>query len=557
MISCCFFISIGVSRAVPIDAPKVKLQAPLFDNLGTFHHPISTKDPLAQRFFDQGLLLFYAFDYGESIRSFREAIRLDPSCAMCHWGLALALSSKTNTPLNGHENQEAFNAIKKAQQIVDPKNPIEKAYINALAKRVTSKSVSSKKMTGSCCMVGDKLPGSQEALNYAKAMHKVMQQFPNDLDAKNLYVFAIFDVNNWDFFSTDGKPKPNTLAIIKVLKEVLRVDPKNIAANHYYIHVLEQSSHPEQALSSANFLRDAVPGAEHLLHMPAHIYFNLGRYQDAIIANQKAIAAIKKYQTNTLTQGFKPEINYLYLHNLQFLWAAASMSGQSALAQKTARELVRETPAAWLKQENYLQSSLPYPYYSEVRFGKWPEILNEAKPADTFQYTIGMWHYARGLANIKLNHIKAAENDLQKLRAIVKQGPIDKNLGSFGLDQLNIALHILEAAFAEKKENNRAMLEHLKKAVQIEDNIGYREPPAWYFPTREALGYALLKKGRFAEAAIAFELDLKKYPNNGWALFGLAKTMQQLGRKAEANRLEKAFKASWQHADIATPPSLF
>lgn len=548
--------SFGFSNLLSAETTNEKLQAPLFDNLNSFHHPISTKVALAQRFFNQGLILFYAFESGESIRSFREAIRLDPSCAMCYWGLALALGSKNNMPMNGHEKQEAIQAIKKAQQYVDPQNILEGAYIQALSKRYAS-DLKTTKDASETFTHGASLAGNIEAIEYATAMRKLAQQFPKDVDAQSLYVFALFDVNKWEFFSRDGKPKPNTLDIIKTLESIFLLEPKNIAANHYYIHVIEQSSHPEKALSSADFLRNAVPGAEHLLHMSAHIYFLTGRYQDAIDANQTANTAFKQYQADSLTQGFKPEVNYLYLHNLHFLWASALMTGQSALALQSAHELAQQIPLSWLQQDNYLQLFLPVLYFSEARFGKWNEILKEPKPEGEFQYTLGMWYYVRGLANIHLNKIQDAEKELNQLQDITKQGPIEKNLGQSGIDQLNIAEQILMASLADTQGQTESMLTHLKKAVQLQDNLDYKEPPTWYFSAREELGNALLKAGQVAEAENIFKQDLKKHPKSAWSLFGLVKSLRRLGKKEEANQFEKDFLEAWKNADISSPISLF
>jgi tetratricopeptide (TPR) repeat protein len=531
---------------------KIKLEAPLFSNLGSFHHPISTKIALAQQFFDQGLILFYAFESGESIRSFREAIRLDPNCAMCYWGLALALGSKNNMPMNGHEKQDGYAAIKKAEQLVSPDNTIESAYIDALSKRYSSYKILDQNPT-TAFTHGASLAENNEAKDYAIAMYRVVQMFPKDVDAKSLYVFALFDVNKWHFWSRNGKPEPNTLEIIKTLESIFALDPHNVAANHYYIHVVEQSLHPERALKSADFLSNAVPGAEHLLHMPSHIYFLMGRYHDAVIINQKANEAFKKYQLDCRTQGFEPEINYLYLHNLHFLWSGATMKGQSTLALETAKELVRQIPSSWLEKDNYLQLFIPVLYFAEARFGKWKEIINEQKPDSEFQYAVGIWHYARGMAFAHLNKLNQAENELTQLQEITKQGSVQNNLGTFGEEQLKIAVQVLLATLADKKEQDITMLTHLKKAVELQNNMEYKEPPSWYFPTQEALGYALLKTEHATEAEVIFKQDLKKYPKNAWALFGLAKSLKKLGKHQEANRVEKEFKEAWKYADIVSP----
>ncbi|MBI2791822.1 MAG: hypothetical protein HYX61_07680 [Gammaproteobacteria bacterium] len=560
LLSALFWISyspLGRTKQSPSDTTK--LGAPLFTNLGNSHHPIATQIPLAQRYFDQGLILFYGFDSGESIRSFREAIHLDPNCAMCYWGLALALSSKNNMPLDGHEKQDAFDAIKKAQQHVDPSNVSEKAYIEALSSRLSSVTSSPEKtpenvlVPADVMYCGGGLSTSKEAQDYANAMREVVQQFPKDIDAKNLYVFSLFDVAKWHFWSREGNPYPNTAEIMKTLDSALAMNPKNIAANHYYIHVVEQSPHPEQALPNADFLLNAVPGAEHLVHMPSHIYLLTGRYYDASVANQKANESLKQYEADCLSQGFKPEINYLYYHNLHFLWASSMMDGQSELAFKAAKELARQIPVNSLKNDSYLQMFLPVIYFTQARFGKLDEILKETQPIAESQYAMGMWHYARGVAYTHLNKIKEAKNELAKLQVITQQKPDKGNFEKFGEDDLRIGEQVLSALLADKVGQNEVMIEHWKKAMKLEDNLGYKEPPAWYFPIREAFGNALLKTHNAVEAEAVFKQDLKQYPNNGWALFGLEKSLRAQGKNKEADDAKQSFQKAWDRADITLP----
>lgn len=548
------FLAYADNLSAAANSPK--MGAPLFNNLGDYHHPITTQSPLAQRYFDQGLLLFYGFDSGESIRSFQESIHLDPTCAMCYWGLALALGSKNNMPMNGHEKQEAISALKKAQAFVNPKNLKENAYISALSQRYVS-ALPAKKNTSYTFCHGASLATKEEAQLYATAMHQVALQFPKDVDAQDLYAFSLFDVNQWHFWQRHGQPYPNTLDIVNTLQSVFTLNPDNIAAHHYYIHVMEQSQHPDKALASANFLREAVPGAEHLLHMPSHIYLLTGRYHEASKANQKAIAAFKQYQVNCLAQGFEPEINYLYQHNIHFLWVSAAIEGRRALALKSAKALVQQTPLPWLKQDNYLQLYLPVPYFAEARFAEWHAILQEKKPPEEYQYVLGIWHYARGVAYLHLNKTHLAENELTQLQQLAKQGPIAKNMDEFGETQLKIAVEELAALLAEKAGKNQKMLTHLEKAVQLQDNMGYKEPPSWYFQTREALAYALLKIGQPAQAEIIFKQSLEQYSQNAWTLFGLEKALRAQNKTNEAAQVEKAFQYAWRYADIPAPiPSI-
>lgn len=536
-------------------AASPKSVAPLFTNLGNYHHSITTNSSLAQRYFDQGLILFYGFDSGEAIRSFQASIKVDPTCAMCYWGLALALGSRNNMPcmvMNGHsDKQNAYLAIKKARALVSPQNSVEVAYINALSQK-HSASDALEQYSSKAFTHGASLATNKEALNYADAMHKVVQQFPADLDAKDLYVFALFDVSQWNFWS-QGKIQPNTAEIVDTLQSVLTTDPHNVAANHYYIHVIEQSAHPEDALISANFLLNAVPGAEHLLHMPAHIYLLTGRYHEASIANQKAIAAFKQYQEDCRTQGFEPEINYLYQHNYHFLLTAAMMEGRGDLALTTAKQLLRLTPSSWVKSDLYLQLFLPSVYFVEARFGKWNEILNAPEPSRGFSYTQGMWHYARGIAYIHLGKLKNAQKEYALLQQIAKQDPNPNNLSEYGNGQLTIATEVLAATIADYNNQDIVMIKHWENAINIADHLGYKEPPVWYFPVREGLGYALLKLNHNVEAETMFKQELKKYPDDGWALFGLEQSLRTQGKNQDADQIHTAFIEAWRYADIKSP----
>jgi tetratricopeptide (TPR) repeat protein len=531
------------------------LGAPLFNNLGNYHRPIATKSPLAQRYFDQGMILFYGFESGEAIRSFQEATRLDQTCAMCYWGLALAIGSKMNMPMNGDEQQQAYAAIKKARTLVDPQNIVEKDYIDALFQRYSdSASIPSEKKVTEVISHGATVVTTNKAQDYANAMRKLVEKLPTDLDAKDLFALSLFDVNQWRFWS-GGKEQANTAEIIKILESVLAVDPHNIAANHFYIHVIEQSPHPERALDSADFLRNAVPGAEHLLHMPSHIYILTGRYHDACLANQKAMAAFTQYQEDCRAQGFEPVINYLILHNIQFLWYSAAMEGNSTLALNSAKQLTQALPLAWLDKDNYLQLFLPVRYFAEVRFGKWNEILVERKPSSEFQYAVGIWHYARGMADVHLNKLREAEEELAQLQKIARVWPTQKSLVQYGESVLKIGEEVLAANIADRQGQDVAMIVHLKNAVKLQDDMYYTEPPAWYYPVREALGYALLKTDQAASAEAAFKQDLKQYPDNGWALFGLEKSLRAQGKNKEAAQIEQSFKKAWNWADVSLPIS--
>jgi tetratricopeptide (TPR) repeat protein len=541
-------------------ADEQKLQAPLFNHLGSLHFPVSTSNPLAQRFFNQGLAFYYGFEWGESIRSFKEATRLDPNCGMCYWGLALALGAKTNAPIIGNEYAEAQVAIKKAFALKAKETPAEQAYINALLlryKHLPATMISSGMF--SCHISNTALDKSyrKELINYANAMQKLTETYPKDNNAKSLYAYALFDLAVWKFWSVDGKIQQFTPVLVKTLQSILADEPLHIGANHYYIHVIEQSPQPADALDSAKRLKTLAPGLEHLVHMPTHIYLHTGQFHEGSAANLQAIAAFKQYNQTCIAQGFKPEDNYNYLHNYDYLRTTAMIEGRKQLAISAAREMVGEPFTSWLVHEPFLQWFLPIPSYVEIRFAMWDDILQKPQPKAAYQYATGMWHYARGMAFAHTGQIKQADAELLALNTIIQKGPTKSNLEKRGLDLLRVASETLAATLADIRHDEKTTFAHLKKAAQIQAHMEYHEPPDWYFPAKEALADAYLKWHHPQQAKEIYEQVLKQYPKNGWALFGLAKSLQQLNKSQEASRVDGEFKKAWRYADIPEPVSLF
>lgn len=538
----------------------VELHAPLFDDLGAFHHPITTSEPMAQRFFDQGLVLFYGFEWGESIRSFREATRLDPNCGMCYWGLAMALGSKINAPMSGDEYQIAKSAIQKALSLKAYESLGEQAYIQSLSKRFSHRP---KKLTSpihlSCHLPSASLDAAskKEQREYVAAMKQLIKSNPDDLDAKALYVYAIFELIDWKFWAAHGKIHPMTPILMDTLKEVLVKDRSHIGANHYYVHVMEQSPKPHEALDSANRLRTLVPGSEHLVHMPSHIYLHTGQYHEGSASNVQAISAFKKYNKTCIAQGYQPEINYNYFHNYEFLRYTATLEGRSQLALTTSRKMLKQPYPSWLKNELSLQWFMPIPYFVESRFAMWREIMKEKKPLEKYQYALGMWHYARGVALAQEMKINQALQEEANLKKIIITGPNDKTLQKNGITLLKIADATLNAVLMDKQGKDSAAITFLKAADKLQSDMGYHEPPDWYFPAKEALADAYLKSDHPLQAKETYEQVLRIYPHNGWALYGLAKSLKILGKDQEAIRVERSYKEAWRYADIPAPKSLF
>ena len=536
------------------------LQAPKFNNLSSFHHEISTKVPDAQRFFDQGLVLFYGFEWGESIRSFKEATRLDPNCGMCYWGLALALGNIINAPLTGHEYSDAQSAIKKALSLKSYETAEEQEYIKALVLRFQhAPRISSNVGPFSCHTSSSKQDEStpKEILAYSDAMKKITEKYPNDHDVKALYAYALFNRINWKFWDANGKINSLTPVIIKTLKAIIADEQLHIGGNHYYVHVMEQSPQPEDAIDSADRLKILVPGSEHLVHMPTHIYFLTGRYHQGTESNLQAIEAYKKYNNACYAQGFKPEINYLYMHNYDFLRTTAMMEGRKELALTSAKQMHDKPFSAWLASEPTLQWFIPIPYFVEARFGMWKELLNEPMPKSSYQYALGMWHYVQGMALVHTGHINDSERELSSLKNIIAKGNAENNLGEQGHNLLKIASEVLTATIANFQGNEKSTITHLKLAAKIQHDMGYHEPPDWYFPVKEILGDAYLKWNHPAEAIAMYNQDLKQYPKNGWALYGISRALKKQGKNKEAEQVEREFKNAWRYADISVPVNLF
>ena len=538
-----FILTLALVSCRSSDSNQEKNTAPLFKDLGNHHHTVTTNSEQAQRYFDQGLTLLYGFNHAEAVRSFREAARLDSTCAMAYWGVAYALGPNINMPMSDAAVPEAYAAAQKALQLAPHARETEQAYIQALAKRYSPEPLA------------DRKPLDQA---YADDMREVSQRYPGDLDAAALYAEALLDLSPWDYWTKDGQPKYRITEIISVLESVLARDPNHIGANHFYIHAVEASQNPQKAEAAADRLLNLVPGAGHLVHMPAHIYLRVGRYNDASRANELAAQADESYITQCRVQGFYAAA--YYPHNIHFLWAAASMEGRSAVAINAARRLVANAPLELLRQYPFLEEILPTPYFALARFGKWDDLLREPQPPGGFLYTKGMWHYARGVAFAASGKIDSAQVEQAQFQEIAQNDSLKAASfwsGASAGSLLNIASHMLAAELAEARGQKEEEITQLKKAVEIQDQLPYMEPPPWYFPIRQALGAALLDAGRAEEAAAVYKRDLKENPRNGWSLFGLEQSLRAQGKTAEADEVQKRFQEAWGLADVTLRASIF
>jgi tetratricopeptide (TPR) repeat protein len=540
---CFSLLSLSCSKQAG-DEAKGRL-APLLEGMGDLHHAITTTNETAQRYFNQGLTLSYAFNHKEAERAFRETARLDPHCAMAYWGIALVLGPNINAAMDNAEIPNAYSAIQKALALAPKASEKEQAYINALSKRYTNEAVADRKPL-------------DEA--YANAMREVAQKFPDDPDAAALFAEALMDLHPWKYWEKDGQPKPWTPEIVSTLETGLQKWPQHPGFNHFYIHAVEASANPERAMASADWLGNFAPSAGHLVHMPAHIFIRTGRYNDAIVANERAIEADSNYITQCHAQGMYP-VAYVP-HNHHFLSAAATFGGNSEKALMAAHHMAMNQDRKLMREPGYgtLQHYMTIPLYAMIKFGKWEDILKEVAPDSDLLYPQGVWHFARGMAHARTNQLDNAAQELNKLKNIAADTSL-KYVTIWDInttyDLLQIATEMLSGELAAKKGNFTKAIDHLKKAVAHEDNLTYDEPPPWYTPARHNLGAVLLEASRAAEAQKVFEDDLKKYPENGWSLFGLQQSLLAQGKKAAADAVAKRLERAWGGADVTLTAARF
>jgi tetratricopeptide (TPR) repeat protein len=520
--------------------------APLFDGMGDHHHPITTEDPDAQRYFDQGLIIDFAFNHAESARSFRAAQRLDPECAMCYWGEALALGPNINVTSNGkvvmsdEDRIAAHAAIQKAVALKDRVTEREQAYIDALATRYN----------------GD--PSTpREPLDeaYAEAMRQLHQTYPDDDDAASLFAESLMNTMPWDYWLDAENPKPRTVEVLDALEAVLSRTPDHPMAIHLYIHAVEASSRPERAETFADTLATLVPGAGHLVHMPAHIYWRVGRYHDASEANVKAAAVDESYIAQCNAQGFYPAM--YYPHNIHFLWAASSMEGRSKVAIDAARRVAKNVNLEMIDQFPGVEFFHTIPLLALTQFGLWDEVLAEPQPRADLDFSNGIWHYVRATAFARKNDLDAARAEHAKLVPLKDATDVHflDTIYYPATSLLAIADALVLGEIALAEGNMDAAVGHFRTAVDTQDQLPYTEPPFWYYPTRHSLGRALLIKGDAAEAEEVYRRDLEDYPHNGWAMYGLIQSLTAQGK--DASEVQQMFDHAWSQADVTLTSSRF
>lgn len=513
--------------------------APLFEKMDVLKYPITTKSEEAQKYFNQGLLLAYAFNHAEAARSFYHATRLDPTCAMCYWGYAYVLGPNYNAGMEPDNYQRAYDAIQKAVELSANATAKEKALITAMSARYVKDPVDDRKPLDSAYMVA------------MKAVHKV---YPEDVDIAAMYAEALMDMHPWDLWEPDGRSKPWTPEIIEAIEKAISTDPKHPGGHHFYIHALEASPEPEKALASAKVFDDGlVPNAGHLVHMPSHIYINTGHYHLGSLANLRAVKVDSNYVTQCHAQGAYP-LAY-YPHNYHFLAATATLEGKSEWALDAAEKMsdLSNHTAMLIEPLATLQHYYMIPAFIKVKFGKWKDILSEPEPDSVLLYPRGVYHYARGMAYVGTNDLIKAQSELNKLMLISNEDTL-KKLTIWGFNSLHqvlqIAQKVLAGEIAAGQEDYVKSVRLLEEAVALEDQLLYQEPPDWFFSVRHHLGAVLLEAKRPAEAIVVYKKDLENFPRNGWALHGLKKAYQANKEQDKAREVDDQLKEAWAHADI-------
>ena len=514
---------------IPADA-----EVPLFEGLGDHRFEITTDSAEAQAYFDQGLIFAYGFNHFEAVRSFEEAVRHDPDCAMCHWGVALALGPHINAPMDAGAAAPAHEAVTRAQELAETATEREQAYIAALSERYAADP-----------------PEDRGELDraYAEAMGRVAEDHPGDLDAWTLYAEALMNLVPWNYWAEDGSPRPETERLVGALERVLARDPRHAGAAHLYIHAMENSPTPEAAEAAADTLRDLDIQIGHMIHMPSHIYARIGRWHDASLANEAAVAADETYLSAYEVEGLVPVL--YHPHNYHFLAWTASVEGRHDRARSAADALLGAAPVGLAADVPFLQNFLIAPVLVEVRFADWDAVLATDPPAD-LPYVTHLHGFARGMAHAARGDIDLARQEASALAAFASSdeaAAMEMPEAFFPAHSiLRIAEATLKGEIALIGGDPLSAVEYLRQAVELQDALPYMEPPYWFNSARLDLGRAHLAADQPAKAAAVFQADMEEYPENGWALHGLNASLEAQGKQEAAEDADARFQAVW-HED--------
>jgi tetratricopeptide (TPR) repeat protein len=522
-----------IALATPAEAVSDDQGPPLWEGLGTLSHPITTDSEEAQRYFDQGLRLTYAFNHAEAWRAFKQAQELDPGCAMCFWGEAFVLGANINAPMEESAVQPAFVALTNAKARAGSASAPERALIDALAQRYSS---------------DPGADGAALAAAYADAMARAHKSYPDDQDTAVLFADAVMNTSPWDYWEADGRtPKGRLGEAIAAIEGVLAANPEHPGAIHLYIHLTEASAEPERAEPHADRLAALMPAAGHIVHMPAHTYYRIGRYLDSLKTNIAAVAADEAYLAQVDATGAYP-YGY-YPHNIHFALVSAFMAGDAENAMWAAERLEGKVQDEVAAQIGWIQLIKQGPYFTHAHMSDPDTMLAVEEPGDGFPLVKAMWHYARGVAFANKGEVDQARREAAQIAGISQSNDPDTayppDVAPVANDTMAIARHVVEARIAQAEDDLARAVAELETAVQIQDSLAYLEPPFWYYPVRQSLGAALLMAGRAADAEEVLRQSLIDAPNNGWALYGLMEAQKAQGDMAAAAETEKLFGQAW------------
>ncbi|HEV7836959.1 MAG TPA: tetratricopeptide repeat protein [Gemmatimonadaceae bacterium] len=523
--------------ALLLAAASLSAQTPvrLYTDLGTHHKDIGTQVPEAQKYFDQGLRLLYGFNHAEAIRSFTRATELDPGCSICWWGIAYAYGPHVNAGMDSASGVKAYEAARKALSLDRNAPAWQRAYIEAVAARYAAVPPTNRASLDSA---------------YSRSMRAVAKKYPKDLDATTLAAESMMDLRPWNYWTPEGKPYAGSEEIVRQLESVIARNPEHPGACHYYIHAVE-AVNPQLAVPCAERLARLMPGEGHMVHMPAHIYVRVGRYKDAAQSNVHAI-----HMDETFIEGQpQPTVYSLayYPHNIHFLAFVSSMAGKSSQAIEAAKTLKSKVNLDVAKSVGMLQEMVPYYVLTLTTFGRWDDVLSEPLPPADLRFPTAMARYARGVAYAAKGDFANAGVELDSVTAIDAATPADAEPKA----AISIAVHALMGEIATRSGKSDEGIAHFRQALAIEDKGLYFEPPKWYYPIRQSLGAALLKGGRNVEAEQVYRDDLKRFPENGWSLYGLSAALKAQGKTTEAAAVEKRFAKAWTDADVKLTSSRF
>jgi tetratricopeptide (TPR) repeat protein len=528
-----FGASLGLAQHNHQDT-RTNKPAELLEGLGKHTHPIHTSSPEAQKFFDQGLALVFGFNHDEAARLFARAAELDPKSPMPHWGIALALGPNYNMPPIPEREEQAWKAIEKAIALAPEAPENERDYVEALTKRYSKDPAADRK---------------QLAVLYKDAMKKVMQQYPDDLDAATFYAESLMNLRPWQLWSPSGEPAEGTLEVLDVLERVLRRDPDHPGANHYYIHAVEASKNPERALPSALRLGALMPGAGHLVHMPSHIFLRTGDYEASAAVNVIAAAVDKKYIERSGAKGVYPLM--YYSHNLHFVAFARMSQGRYDESIDYARRL-RQNVSGAIDDMPMLAPYGAFEWLVYTTFGKWDEILAQSEPKEKTPFLQAMYRYARAAALAGKGKPQDAQAEQERMQSIAGRIPENEMLMvNTARNVLSVALADVGARISRSKGESDAEIAHLRRAVELQDSLNYMEPPDWHYTVRTSLGAALLRANKAAEAEEVFRKDLELHPRNGRSLFGLVKALEAQSKSLPAEWVNREYTEAWRNSPLS------